>query len=109
MAPTIAAVELALRAGADDYLANPVIEAELTAALLGRTPTSPSIPETPLAWKHSQRIVAHRDCNLSETARLWGMGRRSLRRILSKRAPHLGRLLRACPYPSAPASPMLRR
>jgi two-component system response regulator RegA len=97
---SFASVVLALRAGADDYLAKPVTEAELTDALLGRTPTSPSIPDTPLGlqrviWEHVQRILAQCDRNVSETARRLGMGRRSLQRILSKRAPHQRGLLRA--------------
>jgi hypothetical protein len=45
MAPTIASVVRALRAQVGDGLAKPVIEAEPTDALLGRTPTSPSIRE----------------------------------------------------------------
>jgi two-component system response regulator RegA len=90
---SFATVVLALRAGADDYLAKPVAGAELTDALLGRAPTLPPVPETPLglqrmAWEHIQRILAQCDHNVSETARRLGMQRRSLQRILSKRAPH---------------------
>ena len=97
---SFATVVLALRAGADDYLAKPVTDAELTDALLGRAPTLPSIPETPLglqrmAWEHIQRILAQCDRNVAETARLLGMRRRSLQRILKKRAPYRRGLLRA--------------
>jgi two-component system, response regulator RegA len=95
---SFASVVLALRAGADDYLAKPVAEAELTDALLGRAPTLPPVPETPLGlqrvcWEHIQRILAQCDRNVSETARRLGMGRRSLQRILSKRAPYRRGLL----------------
>jgi two-component system, response regulator RegA len=90
---SFATVVLALRAGADDYLAKPVAEAELTDALLGRAPTLPPVPETPLGhrrvcWEHIQRILAQSDRNVTETARRLGTGRRSLQRILSKRAPY---------------------
>ena len=97
---SFATVVLALRAGADDYLAKPVAEAELTDALLGRAPTLPPVPETPLGlqrvcWEHIQRILAQCDRNVSETARRLGIGRRSLQRILSKRAPYRRGLLQA--------------
>ena len=85
--------ELALRAGAADYLPKPLGEDELVDALLGRTPTLPPVPETPLrlqriCWEHIQRILAQCGHNLSEAARRLRMHRRTLQRILSKRAPH---------------------
>jgi two-component system response regulator RegA len=97
---SFATVILALRAGADDHLAKPVTEAELTDALLGQAPTLPPVPETPLGlqrvcWEHIQRILAQCDRNVTETARRLGMGRRSLQRILSKRAPYRRGLLQA--------------
>lgn len=90
---SFATVVLALRAGADDYLAKPMAEAELTDALLGRAPAPPPVPETPLGLQrvcreHVQRTLAQCDRDVSETARRLGMGRRSLQRILSKRAPY---------------------
>lgn len=90
---SFAAVILALRAGAADYLPKPLGEDELVDALLGRTPTLPPVPETPLrlqriCWEHIQRILAQCGHNLSEAARRLRMHRRTLQRILSKRAPH---------------------
>ena len=41
---SFASVILALRAGADDYLAKPVGEGELIDALLGRAPILPPVP-----------------------------------------------------------------
>jgi len=89
---SFASVILALRAGADDYLAKPVGEGELIDALLGRAPILPPVPETPLGvsracWEHVMRV--HEQCgrNVSETARRLRMHRRTLQRVLSKRAP----------------------
>jgi two-component system response regulator RegA len=89
---SFAAVILALRAGAADYLPKPLGENELVDALLGRAPTLPPVPETPLGlqrvyWEHIQRIFAQCGYNLSEAARRLRMHRRTLQRILGKRAP----------------------
>ena len=94
---SFAAVILALRAGAADYLPKPLGEDELVDALLGRTPTLPPVPETPLrlqriCWEHIQRILAQCGHNLSEAARRLRMHRRTLQRILSKRAPYPRRM-----------------
>jgi two-component system response regulator RegA len=90
---SFATVILALRAGADDYLPMPVSESDLVDALLGRKPALPPIPETPLGaqricWEHTQRILAQCGHNVSEAARRLRMHRRSLQRLLSKRAPY---------------------
>jgi two-component system, response regulator RegA len=89
---SFAAVILALRAGAADYLPKPLGEDELVDALLGRAPTLPPVPETPLGlqrvyWEHLQRIFAQCGYNISEAARRLRMHRRTLQRILGKRAP----------------------
>ena len=90
---SFATVILALRAGADDYLPMPVSEHELTDALLGRRPALPPVPETPLAvqrirWEHTQRILEQCGRNVSDAARRLRMHRRSLQRMLNKRAPY---------------------
>ncbi len=90
---SFATVILALRAGADDYLPMPVSEHELTDALLGRRPALPPVPETPLAiqrirWEHTQRILEQCGHNVSDAARRLRMHRRSLQRMLNKRAPY---------------------
>jgi two-component system response regulator RegA len=89
---SFASVILALRAGADDYLPTPINEAQLIAALLGRTPALPPVPEMPLGlnrtcWEHVMRIFEQCDRNVTHAARRLGMHRRSLQRFLSKRAP----------------------
>jgi two-component system response regulator RegA len=89
---SFASVILALRAGADGYIAKPVGEGELVDALLDRAPILPPVPDTPLGlsrtcWEHVMRIHEQCDRNVSETARRLGMHRRSLQRVLGKRAP----------------------
>lgn len=91
-ADSFTSVILALRAGADDYIAKPVDQDELIDALLDRRPMPPPIPETPLGldricWEHVMRIYEQCGRNVSETARRLRMHRRSLQRVLSKRAP----------------------
>jgi two-component system response regulator RegA len=89
---SFASVILALRAGANDYLAKPISEGDLIDALLGRASPLPPVPETPLGlsrtcWEHVMRVYEQCGRNVSETARRLGMHRRSLQRVLSKRAP----------------------
>ena len=76
---------LAVRAGAADYLPKPVDEQMLVRVLRGEAVPS-DVPDTPLSadrvrWEHIQRR------NVSETARRLGMHRRTLQRIMGKRAP----------------------
>ena len=90
---SFATVVLLLRAGADDYLPIPASEHELADALLGRRPQLPPIPETPLGaerirWEYIQRILAQCGRNVSDAARRLRMHRRSLQRLLAKRAPY---------------------
>jgi two-component system response regulator RegA len=101
---SFATVILALRAGADDYFATPIDEDQLIAALLGRTPALPPVPDTPLGlsrtcWEHVMRIFEQCDRNVTHAARRLGMHRRSLQRFLSKRAP----------LPRAPQAPGVDR
>jgi two-component system, response regulator RegA len=91
-ADSFATVVLALAAGADDYIAIADSSNALVDALLGATSPSPAIPQTPLGlrrtcWEHLVRLYEQCGRNTSETARRLGMHRRSLQRILSKRAP----------------------
>ena len=66
--------------------------AELIDALLDRAPELPPVPDMPLGlnracWEHIMRI--HEQCgrNVTATAQCLRMHRRSLQRILGKRAP----------------------
>ena len=61
-------------------------------ALLGRAGSLPQVPLTPLRiqrvrWEHIQRVLEQCDRNMSEAARRLRMHRRTLQRILGKRAP----------------------
>jgi two-component system response regulator RegA len=80
----------AVKLGAVDYLAKPVDADDVTAALLGNKKIE--LPENPMSaarvrWEHIQRVYELSDRNVSETARRLNMHRRTLQRILRKRAP----------------------
>jgi two-component system response regulator RegA len=89
---SFAGVILALRAGADDLLPKPMGESELVSVLLDPLQALPPVPDTPLEarrrrWEHICRIFEQCDRNISEASRRLGLHRRSLQRILAKRAP----------------------
>jgi two-component system response regulator RegA len=82
----------AVKAGAIDYLAKPADADDVLKALLAREGELPEPPENPMSadrvrWEHIQRVYELCDHNVSETARRLGMHRRTLQRILAKRAP----------------------
>jgi two-component system response regulator RegA len=82
----------AIKLGAVDYLAKPVDADDIAAALLARDNKKIQPPENPMTaarvrWEHIQRIYELCDRNISETARRLKMHRRTLQRILDKRAP----------------------
>lgn len=82
----------AVKLGAFDYLAKPADADEIHAALLAATHDKAEIPEKPMSadrvrWEHIQRIYELCGRNVSETARRLNMHRRTLQRILAKRAP----------------------
>ena len=89
----IATAVAAVRAGAVDYLAKPADAEDVVRAMLGvLTSDSPAPPENPMSadrvrWEHIQRVYELCARNVSETARRLGMHRRTLQRILAKRAP----------------------
>jgi two-component system, response regulator RegA len=88
----IATAVNATKLGAVDYLAKPVDADDVTAALLARDNKKVQPPENPMTaarvrWEHIQRIYELCDRNISETARRLKMHRRTLQRILNKRAP----------------------
>ena len=88
----IATAVTAVKLGAFDYIAKPVNADEIVAALTtGRIDRSESA-EHPMSadrvrWEHIQRIYESCERNVSETARQLNMHRRTLQRILAKRAP----------------------
>jgi two-component system response regulator RegA len=82
----------AVKAGAVDYLAKPADADQVEAALLARGDELPPPPDNPMSadrvrWEHIQRVYEQCDRNVSETARRLNMHRRTLQRILAKRAP----------------------
>jgi len=88
----IATAVTAVKLGAVDYLAKPVDADDVVAALLAHDSSKIEPPENPMSadrvrWEHIQRIYELCDRNVSETARRLNMHRRTLQRILAKRAP----------------------
>ncbi|WP_031550498.1 ActR/PrrA/RegA family redox response regulator transcription factor [Parvularcula oceani] len=82
----------AVKAGAIDYLAKPADADDVQKALLAEGGELPEPPENPMSadrvrWEHIQRVYELCGHNVSETARRLGMHRRTLQRILAKRAP----------------------
>ena len=89
----IATAVNAVKLGAVDYLAKPADADDVVAALLAPEGKTPDVPENPMSvdrvrWEHIQRIYELCGRNTSETARRLNMHRRTLQRILAKRAPH---------------------
>jgi two-component system response regulator RegA len=88
----IATAVAAVKAGAIDYLAKPADADEVIAALLSTGGALPPPPQNPMSadrvrWEHIQRVFEQCNRNVSETARRLNMHRRTLQRILNKRAP----------------------
>lgn len=82
----------AVKRGAVDYLAKPADADEIYAALIYEKGEEMALPENPMSadrvrWEHILRVYEMCDHNVSETARRLRMHRRTLQRILSKRAP----------------------
>ena len=88
----IATAVNAVKSGAIDYLAKPADADDVVAALLASGDRKPEPPENPMSadrvrWEHIQRVFELCGRNVSETARRLSMHRRTLQRILAKRAP----------------------
>jgi len=89
----IATAVAAVKAGAVDYLPKPADADDVARALLAaREGAAPAPPENPMSadrvrWEHIQRVYELCGHNISETARRLNMHRRTLQRILAKRAP----------------------
>ena len=91
----IATAVVAVKLGAFDYLAKPVNADEIVAALTVERVDRVENPEHPMSadrvrWEHIQRVYESCERNVSETARQLSMHRRTLQRILAKRAPRSG-------------------
>ncbi len=88
----IATAVIAVKLGAVDYLAKPADADDIHAALTREPDEKAPPPENPMSadrvrWEHIQRVYELCDRNVSETARRLNMHRRTLQRILAKRAP----------------------
>jgi two-component system response regulator RegA len=88
----IATAVAAVKAGAIDYLPKPADVDDVVNALLTGRDDRPGPPENPMSadrvrWEHIQRVYELCNHNVSETARRLNMHRRTLQRILAKRAP----------------------
>jgi two-component system response regulator RegA len=82
----------AVKLGAVDYLAKPADADDVTDALLAPSDAKAPPPDNPMSadrvrWEHIQRVYELCNRNVSETARRLNMHRRTLQRILAKRAP----------------------
>lgn len=88
----IATAVTAVKLGAVDYLSKPADADEIFAALTRQSGEKAPLPENPMSadrvrWEHIQRVYESCNRNVSETARRLSMHRRTLQRILAKRAP----------------------
>ena len=88
----IATAVAAIKAGAVDYLPKPADADDVARALMARPDAIAAPPENPMSadrvrWEHIQRVYELCGHNVSETARRLSMHRRTLQRILAKRAP----------------------
>ncbi len=88
----IATAVTAVKLGAVDYLSKPADADDVVAALLASGGDKSELPNNPMSadrvrWEHIQRIYEMCNRNVSETARRLNMHRRTLQRILAKRAP----------------------
>jgi len=95
---SIATAVQAVKLGADDYLTK-AVDFSLLQLALGLVDAVPLAHETnsddsevllstdQIEWEHIQRVLAQQDGNISQTARLLGMHRRTLQRKLLKHRP----------------------
>jgi two-component system response regulator RegA len=88
----IATAVTAVKLGAVDYLSKPADADDVVSALLASGNQKSEPPSNPMSadrvrWEHIQRIYEMCNRNVSETARRLNMHRRTLQRILAKRAP----------------------
>jgi len=88
----IATAVTAVKLGAVDYLSKPADADDIHAALTRNGAERAAPPENPMSadrvrWEHIQRVYEMCERNVSETARRLNMHRRTLQRILAKRAP----------------------
>jgi two-component system response regulator RegA len=92
---SIATAIEAIKCGADHYLSKPVDVDQILSAFESIRDRERSSPRPPtkvpslarVEWEHMQRVLADCGGNISQSAKLLGMHRRSLQRKLSKYPP----------------------
>jgi len=89
----IATAVRAVKLGAIDYLVKPADAHDVVSALLAPEGCKAAPPKHPMSadrarWEHIQYVYEAYGRNVSEAARRLNMHRRSLQRILAKRAPY---------------------
>jgi two-component system response regulator RegA len=91
---SIANAVQAVKSGADDYLTKPVDLLQLEQALRCDASVKSAsagvfliLSPEQLEWEHINRVLSEQDGNISRTAELLGMHRRTLQRKLAKRRP----------------------
>jgi two-component system, response regulator RegA len=88
---SIATTVEAIKLGAVNYLAKPADAEQILQALAARAPDPATmVSAVPMsvqriAWEHLQRVLHENGGNISETARVLGLHRRTLQRKLMKR------------------------
>lgn len=85
-------VVAAIKSGAQNVLSKPADIEDIVNSLLVAPERTPSPPETPtdpndVRWAYIQSVYEKNNKNVSQTARLLNMHRRTLQRILQKRLP----------------------
>jgi two-component system response regulator RegA len=87
---SIATAVEAVRRGATEYLTKPADADQILAAFAGPDGTMPAVPPTQtmsldrMEWEHINRVLVECQGNVSKTARILGIHRRSLQRKLAK-------------------------
>ncbi len=87
---SIATTVEAIKAGADDYIPKPASSEQILTALSGnqaQQALAEPISVERLEWEHIQRLLQEQKGNISATARILGMHRRTLQRKLANK-PH---------------------
>lgn len=86
-------VVASMKSGAQNVLAKPADIEDIVNSLLAAPEADPSPPEAPtdpndVRWAYIQSVYEKNGGNVSQTARLLNMHRRTLQRILQKRLPN---------------------
>ncbi len=85
---SIATAVESVKLGAASYLTKPADADQIVAAFTGTQPPEDSTPSLArVEWEHIQRVLTDCNGNISQSARILGLHRRSLQRKLFKSPP----------------------